>query len=409
MLDPRIYRMGLIPVVLAVIVLAFSLDDQQAGLTTNLAPDAFIGGNAYATMNTLAAQYPQRRPGSVGDGSLASYVAGQLRTDGFNTSTETFSASTADGTRTLENVTGVRAGLGSGTIVVVSHRDALTSPAKANLSGTAVMLELGRVLSGRGQQHSIVLASTTGSVGAAGARRLAATLPQPVDAVIVLGDLAGTTVREPVVVPWSDGQRVAPSMLRNTVGAALGTETGLPAGTDGLAGQFARLSVPITSTEQAPFNAVGEPAVLLSLSGELGPPPDQPTSRTQISVLGRTVLRTLTALDTGRPVPGPASYLVWNGKLIPAWAIRLLVLFLILPVLGATIDGLARARRHGESVLGGALWVLSAALPFALAAGLVLGAGKAGLLGAAPGAPLGAAGVAMHAGGIAVLVVAVLL
>ena len=54
MLDPRIYRMGLIPVVLAVIVLAFSLGDQPAPLTTTLAPDAYSGQNAYATMSTLA-------------------------------------------------------------------------------------------------------------------------------------------------------------------------------------------------------------------------------------------------------------------------------------------------------------------------------------------------------------------
>ncbi len=409
MLDPRIYRMGLIPVVLAVIVLAFSLDDQAPGLTTNLAPDAFTGANAYTSLTMLSTQYPQRRPGSVGDDGLASYVAGQFRRDGFATSTQTFTAQTADGSRTLENVTGMRAGQGSGSIVVLAHRDSLTSPSAANLSGTAVLLELARVLSGRNQQHSIVLASTSGSVGTAGAKQLVATLPQPVDAVIVLGDLAGTTVRQPVIVTSSDGQQVAPPMLRKTVAAALGTETGLPAGTEGLAGQFARLSVPIANTEQAPFNAAGDPAVLLSLSSEQGPPRDQPTSRAQLTAMGRTVLRTLTALDAGPPVPNPSSYLLWNGKIIPAWAIRVLVLFLILPVLGATIDGLARARRRGESVLGGVMWVLSGALPFALAGALVVGTGRAGLLGATPGAPLGAAGVAMHAGGIAVLVIGLLL
>src|SRR5436305_1054434 len=237
MLDPRIYRMGLIPVVLAVIVLAFSLDDQQGALTTNLAPDAYSGPNAYATMNSLGAQYPQRRPGSIGDDGLASYVAGQLRRYGFSTTREAFSARTADGTRTIENVTGVRAGLGSGSIVVVAPRDALTAPATANLSGTAVLLELARVLSGRNQQHTIVLASTSGSVGAGGAQRLASTLARPVDAVIVLGDLAGSTVRQPVVVSGSDGQRLAPSSLRNPVSAALASEAGLPAGDEGFAGE----------------------------------------------------------------------------------------------------------------------------------------------------------------------------
>ena len=65
MLDPRIYRTGLVAVALAVIVLAFSLGDQQGPLTTTLAPDAFNGGHAYAAMTRIAKQFPNRRPGSA--------------------------------------------------------------------------------------------------------------------------------------------------------------------------------------------------------------------------------------------------------------------------------------------------------------------------------------------------------
>ena len=76
MLDPRIYRTALLPVVLAVIVLAFSLSDQQGPMGTNLAPDAYSGQNAYTTMQRFAKQYPNRQPGSIGDDALASEVAG---------------------------------------------------------------------------------------------------------------------------------------------------------------------------------------------------------------------------------------------------------------------------------------------------------------------------------------------
>ena len=110
MLDPRIYRTALIPVVLAVIVLAFSLSDQQGPLGTNLAPDAYNGQNAYATMNTLASEYPNRRPGSTGDDALA--VPGRRGPAELRTSTSPRTCSrrkTADGNRTLENVIGVRA------------------------------------------------------------------------------------------------------------------------------------------------------------------------------------------------------------------------------------------------------------------------------------------------------------
>src|SRR5581483_3585700 len=142
MLDPRIYRASLIVVALGVFVLAFSLTSQQGPLGTTLAPEAFNGQNAYDTMTSLASQYPNRKPGSTGDNDVATYVAGQLNRDGFSVSTRSDAANTADGKQTLETVIGTRAGLSSGSILVVAHRDSMSSPAMADLSGTAVLLEL---------------------------------------------------------------------------------------------------------------------------------------------------------------------------------------------------------------------------------------------------------------------------
>src|SRR5205085_7170425 len=146
MLDPRIYRMGLLPVVLAVIVLAFSLGNQQGALGTNLAPDAYSGTHAYSQLRAIVKQYPGRWPGSAGDQALASYVASQLRGSDFSVSTDFFRGRTVDGARMLENVVGVRAGLAAGTIVLVADRSSLHSSAAAELSGTAVLLELARVV-----------------------------------------------------------------------------------------------------------------------------------------------------------------------------------------------------------------------------------------------------------------------
>jgi Peptidase family M28 len=411
MLDPRIYRTALLPVVLAVIVLAFSLSDQQGPLGTNLAPDAYNGQNAYNSMNRFAAEYPNRRPGSVGDDALASAVARYLRSNNFHVSTDVFKAKTVDGTRTLENVVGVRAGMQNGSIVLVAHRDSVYSPATSDLSGTAVLLEMARVLSGESLQHTVVLASTTGSAGAVGAARLARALQQPIDAVIALGDLAGTTVHGPVVVPWSDGQAVAPPVLRKTLASALAAQSPLSAGSTGLGGQLAHLALPISPTEQAPFGGAGDPAVLLSVSGERTPAANEPASAGQITALGRTVLQTVTALDAGPTVAAPSSYLVFSGKSIPAWAVRLLVLMLILPVLVTTVDGVARARRRGYSILRWSVWVLAAAVPFALVVGVIVLARIAGLIVAPPG-PLGNGAVTLHGGqiaamaGLALLVVA---
>lgn len=398
--------MGFVAVALAVTVLAFSLVNQQGALSTTLAPDAFNGQNAYTTMNNLASNYPDRRPGSASDDALATDVAESFRQiRGYSVSTSLSKARTADGTRTLETVTAVRAGLSPGSIVVVAHRDSLGSPATADLSGTATLLELARVLTGETQHRTIVLASTSGSAGAAGATALARSIAGPLDAVIALGDLAGTRLRYPIVVPWSSSHKIAPPMLRNTVGAALAAQAALPPGGTSLAGQLAHLAFPLTLSEQGPFGARGRPAVLLSLSGERGPSANEATSPDRITALGRTVLQSITALDGGAGVPAASAYLLYDGMVIPAWAISLLVLALILPVLGATIDGTARAHRHGQSIARWTVWVLAGAVPFMLALVIVLSARLTGLIAAAPPGPVGAGAVPLHSSGIALLAV----
>jgi hypothetical protein len=404
-LDPRIYRTGLVAVAVAVFVLAFSLDNQQGPLSTTLAPEAFNGGHAYATMNRLAREYPNRRPGTAADLAIANQVSRLMSSTGFSVSESRFDAQTVDGRRTLENVTGVRPGLTPGSIVVVAHRDALDSPAAADASGTAVLEELMHVISGETHNRTIVLASTSGSTGASGALELARSLGQPVDAVIVLGDLAGSQVRQPVVVPWSNSQAVAPPRLRNTVAAALSEQAQPGPGSTSIGGQFAHLAFPFTITEQGPFGTEGDPAVLLSVSGDRPPAADEPVGAARIGAMGRAVVQTISALDSGRSVPAPSAYLLFGGNVVPAWAIRLFVLALIAPVLMATVDAMARARRRGHPILRWVVWVLCAALPFLLAVALVFGAKVVGLIHAWPPGPVGAGDVPMHGAGIAVLAV----
>ncbi len=91
---------------------------------------------------------------------------------------------------------------------------------------------------------------------------------------------------------------------------------------------------------------------MLSLSGERGPPPDAPLGGPdQLNQVGRAVLSTISALDSGPQVPAPAAYLLFDGKVVPGWALSMLILALIVPVAMTTIDGLARARRRGHAGL----------------------------------------------------------
>lgn len=408
MVDPRIYRACLALVAVAVIVFGFSFKSAPGGVTTTLAPGQFFSG-AQLTMKSLAQTYPDRAPGSADDQGLARDVQNRLHAiGGFTVSTDSYSARTAAGSRVLEDVVATRSGLDSGTIVVVSQRDAVGAPATSQLSGTAVMLGLARALSGETLSRSVMLVSTSGTVGNAGAVRLADTLAGgPVDAVITLGDLASATVRQPIVIPWSGRDTVAPTQLRATLANYISKEAGLTTSSTGFGGQFAQLAFPVAPTAQAPFNDRGIPAVGVSLSGERTPAANAHLGQPgRLAALGSAVLESVNALSRAPVIPGPSAYLQVSGKVVPVWAVRLLVLISILPVAAATLDALARARRRRHSVTRWLGWVLAGAVPFVLGALLLVIVGRGGLLSAAPpGAVTG--GVHATGGDVATLLVIV--
>src|ERR1700727_2172426 len=194
MFDPRIYRTSLVVVALAALVLAFSFDNQQEALSSRLAPDAFNGNNVYASMMTFARKYPDRSPGTSGDDNVADAVSRDFKRFGFARTTDTFSARTPAGVRTLENVVGVRAGMQSGSVLIIAHRDGSGSPSKAGLSGTeaalsgtATLIELARDLEGETLHRTVVLASTSGSQGTAGGSQPAPKALGPIGAGVDVG------------------------------------------------------------------------------------------------------------------------------------------------------------------------------------------------------------------------------
>ena len=405
MLDPRIYRAGLLPALLALIVAAFSLEQPPRALTAELPPDSFSGERAFRTLQELAARFPARDPGSAGDAAVAGRVRGVFAASGLRVRVRDFDARTVKGRRGLQTVMGVRTGRSRRSLVVLAHRDSLDRPGDASLSGTAALLELARVFEGRTLRRTLVLVSTSGGTGgAAGAAEAARRLPGPVDAVLVLGDLAGTRLRRPMVVPWANTPVVAPALLRRTAQAALRQETGLRSGEPGLLAQFARLAFPLTTGEQGVLGERGLPAVLMSVSGERGPDAGTPVRRRRLSEAGRAVLRTVTALDARRgPPPEPRAELLAARQVIPGWALRALVGALILPVLLAAVDGFARVRRRRHPVGMWLAWVLAGAVPFAAAALFAFALALAGVLPAVPPAPVPEGAVPLEGGALAAL------
>jgi hypothetical protein len=407
MLDGRIYRMSLIIPALALLVLAFSISAQPGGLHSTLSPFAFDGAAVNSTMRDLALEYPDRAPGSQSDRQVAADVSGSLERSGFTVSTDQFAAQTVRGQRVLENVVATRAGsaTGAGSVVVIAPRD---EPGVAGMSGTAMLIELGRVLGGEALDRQIVLASVSGAQGLVGAQRLAARLPRPVDAVIVLGDVASTHHVQPLLVPWGTSNLIAPARLRNTLSAALSSQGGVRPAPPHLLSQLAHLAFPLTVSEQGPFIAQGLPAIDFSLSGERGPRASAPAfGAGRLGGIGQGVLAAITALDSGRSVGAPSDDVLFDGQIVPSWAISGFVLALIVPVLLVLIDGLARARRRRYPVGPALVGVLGATVPF-LCAGLVLVIGNAlGAFSSPPG-PTDPGAVPLSGGGIAVMAVALL-
>jgi hypothetical protein len=396
-LDLRVYRAAFVPALLAVFVVAFSLEGRPSPVRTRAVADAFDPARAYGTPRVrdslleLGDAFPERLPGSPGDAELADRVGEAFRAAGFQVTATRKQERTVEGKTGLDTVVGVRPGLSSRRIVVLAHRDALAAPGLAELSGTAALLELARIfrtqvppaeaetedagrpqLVGRDLRKTLVLVSTSGgSGGSAGARAWArAQDAGGIDGVLVLGDLASATWHKPWVVPWSNGRTQPPLGWQRTVAAAVRQEVGADPGGARASAQWARRALPLTVSEQGEVNREGVPAVLLQISGERGPAEDARVSRERFTELGRGALRAMIALDeaggrasggdTRPPFARESEGIVTMRNVLPAWSIRLMVLCLLLPALLAALDAFFRARRHHLHVSAWIGWALAA-------------------------------------------------
>ena len=398
MLNGRLYRATFVPFVCALAVAAFSLTARPLPLTSTLAPDAFDGAQALAEAKALAAEFPNRAPGSSGDEESARHIAGMLEGlggtagGGFSVHTRRFKAQTVDGERTLTTVIAQRPGsTNAAPIVILAHRDSVARGAPAEFSGTAALLELARVFSASETRRTIVLVSTSGgSGGDAGAADFAAhAVSGGVDATIALGDVASTRVRQPLVIPYSDGYGSAPDELQRTLAAAIEHEAGIYPGAPSVIGQLAHLAFALAPGEQGVLAAQGQPAVLVQVSGERGPSAQAGVSEARMEGVGRATLSAVDALDVAPDIEStPQTGLVLSRQIVPAWALRLLIGTLLIPPAAVLLDGLARARRRREPFVRWSAWALACALPFMVCALFAILLGALGVMVATPSAPV---------------------
>jgi hypothetical protein len=437
-LDVRVYRAAFLPALLALFVVAFSLQGRPSPLRTRAVADAFDPARAYGSEGVrdsllqLGSAFPERRPGSAGDTALADRVGDVFDAAGFEVTRTAELGRTVDGQTDLETVVGVRPGLSSRRIVVLAHRDSLESPGLAELSGTAGLLELARIfrtrapsgeqdvgdagkpqLIGRDLRRTLVLVSTSGGTGgAAGARAWARAQDASIDGVLVLGDLASGVWRKPWVVPWSNGDDQPPLGWQRTVESAVRQEVGADPGGARASAQWSRRALPLAVTEQGEINRAGLPAVLLQVSGERGPERGARVSRERFTEFGRGALRSVIALDeagrrgsggdTAPPFAGAPEGIVTLRNVLPGWSVRLLVLCLLLPALLAALDSFFRARRRRLRTGAWFAWALAAGLAVPLAWAWLRVLGIAGAV-PAPRAPVAPADLRLDAGQAAAL------
>ncbi len=398
--DGRLYRASFLLVLLPLLLLAFTVT-KPAPLPKPILPGAFDAAAALSAARELSNDYPDRAPGTAGSNGAASWFAEQLQPYGLQTKTASWLARIPGlGRVRLRNLVAVAPGQSHQVIVVMAHRDDVGTGAGANdnASGTAALIELARAYAQPQTEsqahvqsaHTLVFLSTdAGSYGGLGAEHFVASSPyrKHILAVINLDAIAGAG--SPSIEFTGDRARSPNATLLATAVARIGEETGTPPLHVSVAGQLLDLAFPFTLYEQGPFVAAGIPAVTVTTGGDRPPPAFGDRAdllqSNRLAQLGGAAQQLLGSLNQGLALPAGSSSYVWlGGRVVPGWAIELLLVALLLPFLTAIVDLYALCRRHHVS-FGPAVRALRSRLGYWLFVGLVFTCFR--LLGAWPSGP----------------------
>jgi Peptidase family M28 len=381
------YRGTWLLVGLPMLVAAFSVARPQA-LDPAPIPPTFDANAAASLTRDLARLHPDRHPGSQGALGAASWVSDRLGAYGFQTETRPFETTIPGRGRVrLDNVVATAIGRSTDTIVVMAHRDdaGLGHGANDNASGTAVLIEIARGYaratgSAAGEAvrpaHTIVfLSSDGGAFGSLGAAQFAASPDSRVVAVVNVDAVAG---RGPPRIEFSgDLPRLPSPVLVQTASDRILEQTGRAPARPGALSQLVDLGFPFSLGGQAPFVSRGIPAITLTTVGDR-PPLAFRDTQTSIDVsrldeLGRSAQALVSSLDEGLELtPGTESYVYLGSRIVPGWAIELVLISALLPFLAVTVDLFARCRRR-RIALAPALRSYRSRLAFWLFVGAVFG------------------------------------
>ncbi|HSB39429.1 MAG TPA: M28 family peptidase [Gaiellaceae bacterium] len=322
-------------------------------------PASFDGTEAVTLASELSRLYPDRVPGTAGAAGARGWVRDQLSPYGLHVVPDRFQADLPGiGTRTLVNQIVIVPGGSPDEIVVMAHRDddGRGPGANNNASGIAALIQLARSYGSAvgaravSPQHTLVFVATDGGAfGMLGARRFAETHRGHVVAAIDLAALAGHGPPR-LVLAGLEPRLASPAVVETAAQRVLEQAGRRPAHAGALS-QLVDLAFPYTQHEQGPLLAHGMPALTLTSGGER--PPSAFSDRAdqldavRLAQLGRSAQQLLRWLDFGAELaPGTARYIYFGPRVLPGWAVELVLLAALLPFLTAAVDLFARCRRR---------------------------------------------------------------
>jgi hypothetical protein len=243
----------------------------------------------------------------------------------------------------------------------MAHRDdsGAGPGASDNASGIATLVQLARSygtpVAAPGTRavsplHTLVFVATDGGAfGALGARRFAQTHSGHVLAVIDLDALAGSGPPR-LVLTGSEPRLAAPGLVETAAQRILEASGSRPRRPTALA-QLIDLAFPFTLYEQGPLLERGLPALTLTSAAERPPAgfSDQATGldAVRLTQLGGAAQQLLRWLDSGVELaPGTKSYVYFGPRILPGWAIELVLISAVAPFFLAAVDLFARCRRR---------------------------------------------------------------
>lgn len=357
----RIYRAGWLAVLVGLLALAFTVGRTDPLPPPRLDP-SFDGRTATQFATQLAEQFPDRTPGSLGGEEAAVWVSERFGDYGLRVHRQTFAADIPGvGPHELVNLIAVAPGRSPDTIVVMAHRDdlGLSPGANDNASGTGALIELARNVASSTLAHTLVFLSTDGgaygSLGAAEFARDPNFLKEllggraSVAAVVNLDAVGGAG--RPKLLFTGETARSPAITLVATARQSIETQAGAAPDEPGAVAQLVDLAFPFSLYGQAPLVARGIPAVTLTNAGVRPPPAaDDDSNRLHgrhLGDLGRSAQDLLGALDQApETASGTAAYVTMGSRYLRGWAIEVLLIALLVPVLAATVDLFARLRRR---------------------------------------------------------------